>query len=75
MIASNTTNRFRSSVANFGAVLLKRLELPTIHNEHVSIKRMHFENAKLNPKIRMSIENCTSERRETAGGLPTLKPL
>jgi hypothetical protein len=27
MMASNTTSRFRSSAANLGAVLLKRLEL------------------------------------------------
>src|SRR6267142_6304198 len=51
MMASNTTSRFRSIAPNLGAALFKRPELQLIIQiEHVGMKRMHFSNAKLNPK-------------------------
>lgn len=51
-MASNTTNRFRSIAPSLGAVFVKRLVLhPVIQNEHVRMKRMHFTNAKFNPRF------------------------
>src|SRR5258706_12474364 len=51
-MASNTTSRFRSIAPNLGAVLFKRPELQlVIQIEHVRMKRMHFPNGTLNPRL------------------------
>src|SRR5258706_9333051 len=57
-MASNTTSRFRSIAPNLGAVLFKRPELQlAIQIEHVRMKRMHFPNGTLNPRLQLVARN------------------
>src|SRR5258708_32608336 len=78
MMASNTTSRFRSIAPSLGAVLVKRLVLhPIIQNEHVRMKRMHFANAKLNPRFPVvgwnSVPRAKQWHADTGGGRTPLR--